>query len=333
MKRLGFAASAALLLLAVMSPVRADPATVAVRPAPALAPGVWVGGAPTTIAAQKGRVTVLLFWTHGCINCKHNLGIWNDWARKYRGTDVTVLSVHTPETAEEHDIAGVRRFVRDWNLQFPVLTDNSEQTWDAYGVEYWPSEFLIDKQGRIRYRFRRRIKLRRQRRIQDGAAPDREAAEGAGMTAFTAVSQDRLILDAAPLLSEMYTFSPFVWQDGGRWEMLMRAVPRRDVMPALKIARIYYGRSEDGLRFTMRRDPVIALWSGGEHREKRGVRLSSTPEAANPTEVTIVHVAVGTWRLFFEDAAAGASKIGLAFAPRVDGPWTVPASLFGARSD
>ena len=83
MKTFAFAAVLAALLLPVPMPsVRADPETVTVRPAPALGPGVWVSGAPTTIAAQKGRVTVLLFWTRGCINCKHNLGFWNDWARQ-----------------------------------------------------------------------------------------------------------------------------------------------------------------------------------------------------------------------------------------------------------
>ena len=193
------------------------------------------------------------------------------------------------------------------------------------------------------------------------------------MNGFTVERQDRLTLECTSPLSEMYALSPFVWQDGGRWELLVRAVPRRDDMPALKIARVYYGRSEDGLCFTMGRDPVIApgpgdedrdgcedptlaIWEGTyyvyysgwneaakegqlllaagpdpEHLEKRGVRLLSTPQIANPKEVTLVHVADGTWRLFFEYAAGGASKIGLASAPGVDGPWTVQTPLFEAR--
>ncbi|MBV9849445.1 MAG: redoxin domain-containing protein [Armatimonadetes bacterium] len=144
---------AAGLLLFPMPAGRSDPMPVTLRPAPALAPGVWVNGAPTTIAAQRGKVTVLLFWTRGCINCKHNLGYWNDWARQYRHSDVTVLSVHTPETEAERSVDSVRRFAREWGLLFPVVTDNAQRTWDAYGVEYWPSEVLIDKRGQIRYLF------------------------------------------------------------------------------------------------------------------------------------------------------------------------------------
>lgn len=193
------------------------------------------------------------------------------------------------------------------------------------------------------------------------------------MTGFTLQKTERLTLDAQPPLSGMYTLSPFVWQDGSRWGILLRAVPRCDDNPALKTACAYYGHSEEGLHFAMRvqpaiapgpdsedkdgcEDPTLALWNGAvhvyytgwnqerqqgqlllasgpdcDHLEKRGVRLPSTPETANPKEATIVRVADGTWRLFFEYAAEGASKIGLAAAPRVDGPWTVQTPLFAAR--
>ena len=258
-----------------------------------------------------------------------------------------MLSVHTPETPGERSIPGVRRFVHSWNIQFPVLTDNSEQTWDAYGVTYWPSEVLIDKKGRIRYIYDGELNYDGSGEYKTVQSPDRKTAKGTGMNGFTVERQEMLTLDCTPPLAEMYTLSPFVWQDGGRWELLVRAVPRRDDMPALKISRVYYGRSEDGLRFTMGQEPVIApgpgdedrdgcedptlaIWEGTyyvyysgwneaakegqlllaagpdcEHLEKRGVMLPSTPEVANPKEVTIVHVADGTWRLFFEYAADG----------------------------
>ena len=193
------------------------------------------------------------------------------------------------------------------------------------------------------------------------------------MDRFILEAAEPLVLDCKPPLSEMYTLSPFVWQDGARWEALIRAVPRRDDRPALKIARVYYGHSQDGLRFTMAdqpclapgpgdedrdgcEDPTVAIWDGttyvyysgwneeskigqlllatgsdGGHLEKQGVRLASTGAIANPKEATIVRVMDGTWRLFFEYAAGGASRIGLASAPHVGGPWTVQTPLFEAR--
>ena len=193
------------------------------------------------------------------------------------------------------------------------------------------------------------------------------------MSHFKLEMTERLVLDCKPPLSEMYTLSPFVWQNGARWEALIRAVPRRDDVPALKTARVYHGVSGDGLRFTMDdapclvpgpgaedrdgcEDPTVAIWDGvtyvyysgwnqekgqgqlllatgpdGAHLEKRGVRLPSTAETANPKEATVVNVEDGTWRLFFEYAAGDASRIGIAAAPHVGGPWTVQVPLFEAR--
>lgn len=144
---------AGFLLTAMMGRANADPMPVEVRPAPALAPGEWVNGGSTTIAAQKGKVVVLLFWTYECINCEHNLGFWNDWAKEYKNSDVAVISVHTPELPSERVHANVRAFCSERRLVFPVVTDNNAETWRAYGIQYWPSEVLIDKAGRIRYIF------------------------------------------------------------------------------------------------------------------------------------------------------------------------------------
>ena len=194
------------------------------------------------------------------------------------------------------------------------------------------------------------------------------------MAGFTVGAREPLILEAPPL-SGMYTLSPFVWKDGGRWEMLVRAVPRRDDQPALKIASVYYGTSEDGLHFVMDdapaiapgpdaddldgcEDPTVAIWngtyyvyytgwnqskkqgnlllaSGPDPRRlvKRGIYLAATAAVDNPKEATVVSVEDGTWRLFFEYAEGGASKIGIASAPSVEGPWTIGPPLFEARPD
>jgi predicted GH43/DUF377 family glycosyl hydrolase len=66
---------------------------------------------------------------------------------------------------------------------------------------------------------------------------------------------------------------------------------------------------------------------------KRGIALPWAPQHENPKEATMVGCTNGTWRLFFEYAAGGASKIGLAAAPHVDGPWSLCDPLLDARAD
>ncbi len=122
--------------------------------APPLASGVWANGAPTTIADQRGKVVLLAFWTHECINCQRTIPFWNNWVKRYgKASGVTVLSVHTPELASERKIENVRRYTREKGIVFPVVTDNDYASWKAYNVNAWPTTILIDKQGRVRDRW------------------------------------------------------------------------------------------------------------------------------------------------------------------------------------
>lgn len=112
--------------------------------------GEWVNGEPTTLTAQKGRVVVITFWTFGCPSCRRALPYWNNWVRQYGpGSDVAVLSVHTPEQPSEFSPDALRRFVSDNDLRFPVVTDNEYKTAKAFGVRTWPTTILLDKQGRV----------------------------------------------------------------------------------------------------------------------------------------------------------------------------------------
>ncbi len=122
-------------------------------PAPALAQGNWLNSRPTTIAANKDKVIVLTFWTFACINCKRTIPFWNTWAKRYTGTDVTVISVHTPELQFERNPDKVRAFLKEKGIVFPVLTDNDNNSWNAFKVQSWPTTILIDKKGNIRGRW------------------------------------------------------------------------------------------------------------------------------------------------------------------------------------
>jgi beta-1,2-mannobiose phosphorylase / 1,2-beta-oligomannan phosphorylase len=77
---------------------------------------------------------------------------------------------------------------------------------------------------------------------------------------------------------------------------------------------------------------LLATGNDVLHLEKRGVALASSAQTANPKEATIVRVADGTWRLFFEYANDNKSKIGLARSVSVGGPWEVLEPPFDARA-
>ena len=41
--------------------------------------------------------------------------------------------------------------IERFGISYPVAIDNDRQTWRAYNQRYWPTTYLIDKYGRIRY--------------------------------------------------------------------------------------------------------------------------------------------------------------------------------------
>jgi|SRR5947209_5119023 len=119
--------------------------------APDLSQGTWINSDPLKITGLRGRVVLVDFWTFGCYNCRNTLPALKRWDAQYRERGLTVIGVHSPEFDEEKNLENVRREVASLGIRYPVVTDNDYETWRAYGVEAWPTEILLDKQGRIRW--------------------------------------------------------------------------------------------------------------------------------------------------------------------------------------
>lgn len=77
------------------------------------------------------------------------------------------------------------------------------------------------------------------------------------MRGFAVAALEPLTLERGPKTRDMYALSPYVWRAGDGYSMMLRIVPDEPVA-ADKIARIHFGRSDDGLHFTLDDDPVIA---------------------------------------------------------------------------
>jgi thiol-disulfide isomerase/thioredoxin len=120
--------------------------------APEILNETWINSeSPVTLESVRGKVVLLEFWTFGCINCRHVIPYVRDWYDKYNGDDFTVISVHYPEFNYERDIDNVKKATEELGIEYAVAIDNDRLTWGAYNQRYWPTTYLIDKSGRIRY--------------------------------------------------------------------------------------------------------------------------------------------------------------------------------------
>ena len=120
--------------------------------APELTAGYWINSEPLKLKDLRGRVVLIEFWTFGCYNCRNTLPFVKRWDDRYRDKGLTVIGVHSPEFDHERKVENLRREVDSLGIRYPVVSDNDYQTWDAYNVAAWPTTFLLDKQGRIRWR-------------------------------------------------------------------------------------------------------------------------------------------------------------------------------------
>jgi hypothetical protein len=87
------------------------------------------------------------------VNCKRNLPSYGRWQKRFAGKDVAIIGIHTPETDGERLLENVRRETRRQGVTHPVLVDTDGDNWRRWGNRYWPTVYLIDRRGRVRYRW------------------------------------------------------------------------------------------------------------------------------------------------------------------------------------
>ncbi len=112
----------------------------------------WLNTSPLSETGLHGKVVLIDVWTYTCINWLRQLPYVRAWATKYANHGLGVIGVHAPEFAFEYDLENVRRATRDLKVDYPVAVDNDFAIWRAFRNQYWPALYLLDGNGRIRYR-------------------------------------------------------------------------------------------------------------------------------------------------------------------------------------
>jgi cytochrome c biogenesis protein CcdA/thiol-disulfide isomerase/thioredoxin len=110
----------------------------------------WLNSKPLSLRKLHGKVVLVDFWTYSCINCLRTLPHLKAWWRDYHRRGLVIVGVHTPEFAFEGKTSNVRAAVKQLGVAWPVALDARYGTWKAYGNQYWPAEYLIDRSGHVR---------------------------------------------------------------------------------------------------------------------------------------------------------------------------------------
>jgi thiol-disulfide isomerase/thioredoxin/DNA-binding beta-propeller fold protein YncE len=103
---------------------------------------------PLSLAALKGKVVLLDFWTYGCINCMHIIPDLKKLEKKYPN-ELVVIGVHSAKFENEKDTENIRRIVLRYEIEHPIVNDADFVIWKSYAVNAWPTRYLIDPGGYI----------------------------------------------------------------------------------------------------------------------------------------------------------------------------------------
>jgi peroxiredoxin len=111
----------------------------------------WVNSEPLSMSGLRGKVVVVHFWTNGCFNCRNNYPHYRAWQERYAGKDVVQVGIHTPETPGERDVDRIKAQAAKYRLKFAIAVDNDLANWNAWDNRCWPTVYVVDRRGRVRY--------------------------------------------------------------------------------------------------------------------------------------------------------------------------------------
>jgi thiol-disulfide isomerase/thioredoxin len=111
----------------------------------------WINSPALSRASLLGKVTWIDFWDASCINCRRTFPQLQKIYTDYKGSGFTIVGVHTPEFTFEKPDAYVKANADRLGVTWPVANDPDMAIWNAFGNSSWPAQYLVDRQGRVRY--------------------------------------------------------------------------------------------------------------------------------------------------------------------------------------
>jgi peroxiredoxin len=106
-----------------------------------------LSGHPVALADYRGKVVVLDFWATWCIPCRQEVPHFVALQKKYGSKGLAVIGVSMDDEEKP-----VRSFYKELGMTYPVAMGDAAMAERYGGILGLPVTFVIDRQGRIRFR-------------------------------------------------------------------------------------------------------------------------------------------------------------------------------------
>lgn len=105
-----------------------------------------MNGKTFDLNAYKGKVILLNFWASWCPPCVHEMPSMAQLKTHLKGQPFEILAANLAE-----EKPAIEAFLKAHPVNFPILMDPKGSAVKEWKVFAYPSSYLIDKQGKIRY--------------------------------------------------------------------------------------------------------------------------------------------------------------------------------------
>lgn len=101
-------------------------------------------GKTVSLSDFKGKVVILDFWATWCPPCREEIPGFVRLQKQYGKDGLVVVGVSLDE-----DVSDVKRFTKRLKVNYPIVMGDEEITEKYWGVQYLPTTFVIDTEGKV----------------------------------------------------------------------------------------------------------------------------------------------------------------------------------------
>ena len=131
-----------------------------------------LGDRQHSLSDYRGKVVLVNFWATWCAPCVIEMPGMQRLLSSMKGRPFAILAVNVQEEKTK-----VWRFKNMLKVDFPALLDSDGATSETWDVQFYPTSFLVDSKGHIRYTAHGMIDWDsdENRRLIEQLMPDRQA--------------------------------------------------------------------------------------------------------------------------------------------------------------